>query len=113
VTTERASIFGADDEFDISGFMPEKPKADTPADRVRRVSEASEFRSREPDTRAAAAEPRRYRTGRNIHLNLKVRQEARERFYRVADAYEWVLGETFEKALDALERELGPREGSR
>ena len=51
-------------------------------------------------------EPRRYRTGRNVQLNLKVRQEAVDAFYRLADERGWVLGETFERAVSALEKEL-------
>jgi hypothetical protein len=56
----------------------------------------------EPERR----EPRRYRTGRNIQLNLKVRREAVDAFYRLADEQGWVLGEAFERAVAALERDL-------
>jgi hypothetical protein len=41
-----------------------------------------------------------------VQLNLKVRQEAVDAFYRLADAQGWVLGEAFERAVAALEREL-------
>jgi|CZKX01.1.fsa_nt_gi hypothetical protein len=55
---------------------------------------------REPITR----EPRRHRTGRNIQLNIKARAETIDRFYAIADRHGWVLGETFERAVAALER---------
>ena len=48
---------------------------------------------------------RRYTTGRNRQLNMKVTEEALRRFYALADAQCWVLGEAFEHAVTALERE--------
>jgi hypothetical protein len=105
--SERASVFGSEGDFDVSGFAPRKPKVDAPRERVRQVSEASDFRSREPEKQPAAArEPRRYRTGRNIHLNIKVRPDTHASFYQIADEQGWVLGETLERAVDALKREL-------
>ena len=79
---------------------------------MRAVSEGAQFKSREPkfETSPAGAfkrEPRRYRTGRNIQLNIKARTEAIAAFYSIADKHGWVLGETFERAIDALKRELG------
>jgi len=104
--SERASIFGDAGDFDISGFSPQKPKAEVPRERVRQVSEKSEFRSREPEKKPATKEPRRYRTGRNVHLNIKVRPETHASFYEIADRQGWVLGETLERAVAALKREL-------
>lgn len=49
-------------------------------------------------------EPRRHRTGRNIQFNIKARGDVIERFYALADRNGWVLGETFERAVAALER---------
>jgi hypothetical protein len=81
---------------------------------VRGVAEQAGFHSREPAPPALPVppapeptrrEPRRYRTGRNVQLNLKVRQEAMDAFYKLADAQGWVLGEAFEHAVAALERE--------
>jgi hypothetical protein len=105
--SERASVFESDGDFDVSGFAPEKPKIDAPRERVREVSEASDFRSREPEKQLASPrEPRRYRTGRNIHLNIKVRPETHTAFYQIADEHGWVLGEVMERAVAALKREL-------
>src|SRR3954465_9396301 len=103
---DRASIFGQDED-DLSDFKP-KPPPDKEA--VRAVSESAQFRSREPQPPASAKpakrEPRRYRTGRNQQLNLKVTAEAAESLYALADQTGWVLGEVFERAVEALKREL-------
>lgn len=50
-------------------------------------------------------EQRRYRTGRNQQLNLKVRAQDAEAFYAIADAEGWVLGDAFARAVAALARE--------
>jgi len=49
---------------------------------------------------------RRYRTGRNRQLNLKVTEDVAQRFYALADHHELVLGDAFARAVTALEREL-------
>jgi hypothetical protein len=110
---ERASIFGEDD-LDVSGFKPKAPAkpANDPApvlEQVRAVSEAANFRSRDPKSQPeqpVRREQRRHRTGRNVQLNIKARAEAVEAFYAIADREKWVLGETFERAIEALNREL-------
>jgi hypothetical protein len=119
--TERAGLFEDEDasEIDVSGFAP-KPKPATPSvppEQVRAVSQARGFRSREPQPAAAAPapapvadvprrEPRRYRTGRNVQLNIKARSEVIDSFYAIADRQGWVLGQAFEEAVAALERSL-------
>jgi hypothetical protein len=115
--SERASIFDSEAEFDVSGFAPKAKKrgGDAPREIVKAVSEASRFPSREPVKPAALAdavstsqrrEPRRYRTGRNVQLNIKVRSETLNSFYTIADSQGWVLGETLERALTALRKDL-------
>lgn len=112
---QRASIFG-EDESDLSSFQP-RPSATAATvhqkARVREISETVNFRSREPTPPAEAEasttqrrEPRRHRTGRNVQLNIKARQEAIDKFYRLADRTNLVLGDLFERALDAFTREL-------
>jgi hypothetical protein len=111
MTMERASVFDQGPDIDISGFKPRtaaKPAAQP--EQVRAISETASFVSREPiraprQTAAPIArEPRRHRTGRNIQLNIKARAETIERFYAISDRNGWVLGETFERAIAALER---------
>ena len=119
----RASIFDGDDDFDLSEFTPRpktaKPRADK--DALREVAEKKGFVSREPTVKEAAPkaaravapppvppapEPmpqRRYRTGRNRQLNLKVSDEVMRRFYALADSQDLILGEAFEQAVTALE----------
>ncbi|MGH9690240.1 MAG: hypothetical protein ACRD4C_03940 [Candidatus Acidiferrales bacterium] len=114
--TERAGIFDNSEnesDFDIGGFTPQKDsKADhVPPEAIREVSERSEFRSREPTgatkpKKGLMREPRRHRTGRNVQLSLKVRQEASDLLYDLADSNGWVLGETFERAVEALKKQL-------
>ena len=121
---ERAKLFGEDD-LDISDFAPKPPAR---PEQVRGVAEDAGFRSREPgavappaavpapaahETPAPAArrEQRRYRTGRNVQLNLKVRQEDLDAFYRLADDRGQVLGEVFADAVAALQRERQGRGG--
>jgi hypothetical protein len=117
VSGERAGIFDIEDEVDVSGFAPKSPpeRAAKP-EQVRAVSEVANFRSREarpPEPKPIQAmmeplrrEPRRYRTGRNTQLNIKARAEVIEAFYALADREGWVLGEAFEHAVAALERNL-------
>jgi hypothetical protein len=117
MSTERASVFDEGPDIDVSGFTPRKiAKPAAEAEQVKVISETANFVSREPATlkpgpaarqaqrEPITREPRRHRTGRNIQLNIKARAETVERFYAIADRYGWVLGETFERAIAALER---------
>ena len=99
----RAGVF---EDFDVTGFTPVKPIDAPPVEAIREVSEASSFRSREAEAKPKKRPPRIYRTGRNVQLNVKVRAETLDRFYNLADSQGWVLGETLERALDALQRDL-------
>ena len=110
MSTPRAGVF----EDDLSDFAP-KPRTPAAArpEEVKALAEGTAFRSRDPQAATPATpappekrEPRRYRTGRNVQLNLKVRQEAADAFYRLADQTGLVLGEVFEQAVEALAREL-------
>jgi hypothetical protein len=94
----------------------EKPNQARP-EAIRAVSEGADFRSREPmpakKQKPAVREVRQRRTGRNVQLSLKVRQEPLDAFYEIADREGWVLGETFENAVAALKRELASKPTSR
>ena len=118
----RAKIF-ADAEpaatLDLSSFAP-KIAADplaTPADQVRAIAESANFRSREPVIAQPAGEgregakrqPRRHRTGRSVQFNVKASQATIDAFYALSEAQGWVLGETLEHALAALQRETASR----
>jgi hypothetical protein len=81
---KRADPFG-----DLSEFRP-APKATMAA--IRDASEAAGFLSRAP---------RRWRTGRNVQLNLKVSARTAERFATLADARKVPFGALLEQLLDA------------
>ena len=100
---KRAGLF--EEDLDLSQFTPQQTaKAEQPSpEAVRAVAEGAKFQSREP---AKKRQQRRYRTGRNIQLNTKVTMSTRDGFYEISDRYNWVLGETLERALQALRREL-------
>ncbi|MCU1326785.1 MAG: stability/partitioning determinant [Bryobacterales bacterium] len=108
----RASIFEMD-EIDVSGFAP-KSAADAAAptpDQVRAVAEAANFPSRQPPPLATAyvpekRQPRRHRTGRTAQLNARTTPQTVATVYAIADAHGWLVGETIERALSALQREL-------
>jgi hypothetical protein len=114
---ERAGLFESGDDFDVSTFTPKKavkPLEPDPApEAIRAVSETADFRSREPVQSGAkpAMKPmqRRRRTGRNLQLNVKVAAKTLESFYEITDRQGWVLGETLERAIAALQRELTAR----
>ncbi len=109
----RAGLFEETEDFDISGFTPKtNVRSMEPAsESVRTVSEGANFHSREPVATSAAkpvdVKQRRRRTGRNRQLNLKVDTATFESFYEITDRHGWVLGETLQKAVAALRRELG------
>jgi len=110
----RASIFGDEEAvaLDIAGFAP-KPAVDDrapAAEKVRAVSQAANFKSREQvaaKAETSAKRPiRRYRTGRNVQFNIKALQETVDAFYAMSEEQDWVLGYTLERAVEALKREL-------
>ena len=119
MTAERAPIF-SDDELDLSEFSPASGGGKRPdVEAIRDAAAERGFISREagqksPDPDIAQSSPavrRRYTTGRNRQLNMKVTDAALKRFYALADANGWVLGETFEHAVSALERTLKAADG--
>jgi hypothetical protein len=97
----RASVF-EDTDVDVSGFSPKASSDGVRREQVRAVAEPAAFRSREAAPSPSRREPRRFRTGRNVQLNLKVRQEDADAFYALADEKGWVLGEAFQRAVQAL-----------
>jgi hypothetical protein len=107
MTKERASIFAGDeDALDLSGFAPKSgPEPDeVSAELVRAVAEASRFPSREAAPKRRP--PRIHRTGRTMQFNARTTPQTIEALYAIADRQGWLVGETLEHALAALEREL-------
>lgn len=54
---------------------------------------------------------RRFKTGRNIQINIKGEQDTKNELYRIADIIDAPLGETLKRALAALKRELESEHG--
>jgi hypothetical protein len=108
MTKERASIFADDDALDLSGFAPKTAPAepsDVSPDLVRAIAEASRFPSREAKP-TARRPPRIHRTGRTMQFNARTTPQTVEALYAIADQQGWLVGETLEHALAALQREL-------
>jgi hypothetical protein len=112
---ERASIFQDTQEIDLSGFSAksqEESRAPAP-EKVKAVAKAANFPSRESSP--ASPKPiktrtaRIYRTGRNVQFNVKALRDTVDTFYAITDKQGWVLGETLDRAVAALQRELDAR----
>jgi hypothetical protein len=105
LTRERASIFAGDDALDLSGFAPKSGRepSEVSAEIVRAIAEASRFPSREAKPRRP---PRIHRTGRTMQFNARTTPQTVEALYAIADREGWLVGETLERALAALQREL-------
>jgi len=111
---QRAGLFDDEPDFEVTGFAPRPPderRTFAAPDAIRQIAEAHRFVSREPPQPSGQRLPRRYRTGRNVQLNVKARQETVDAFYRIADEQGWMIAETLEHAIAALERELRSRAG--
>ena len=104
--TGRAPLFPPGEELDLSDFDPQPARPGASPDEVRTVARHGGFKSREPAPAPVRQEPRRYRTGRNQQLNLKVRAADADAFYALADAQGWVLGDAFARAVAALQKEV-------
>lgn len=65
-----------------------------------------------PATPPVGRSKRRFKTGRNIQINIKGEQETKDELYRVADIIDEPLGETLKRALAALTRELESGKGT-
>jgi len=119
----RPSLF-EDEGIDLSAFAPKAAPdpAPVPRDTVRQVSEEGGFPSRAPRRTAPTPvtspptvdsppstkrQPLTYRTGRNVTFSAKTTQVTVDAFYGIARAQGWKAGETFERAIQALQEKLG------
>jgi hypothetical protein len=114
---ERVNIFEDANDIDLSGFEPatdRKRKLKPPKEQVKAVSEAAHFPSREPPAPEAGSvkrKPHWHRTGRTAPLACRVMPETLDKIYDTAEKQGWKIGETVERAMDALERELKKQKG--
>lgn len=95
----------------LSDEFSTKQKTPTPEnekDLINQIAKENGFPSRqasydENTASSSAKQQRRYRTGRNQQLNIKVTEQTINKFYRLADEQNITLAELLERALDALE----------
>lgn len=108
-STDRVNPFKSLETEDLDDFVvATKPKKAIPSKtEIDNLSELTGFPSREPQNSKKIV--RRYTTGRNIQLNIKITSQAQERFYSVADQLGVPLGEAFEQAVKLLELSLKKR----
>jgi hypothetical protein len=106
---ERAPLGLDDDEedVDLSQFTPKqgaaKPKGTTAAKTgLRDLAKEQGFVSRQAGIRRR----RRRRTGRNEQINIKTTADYADRFYAIAEKYDWMCAVVFERAIAALEQQL-------
>ncbi len=85
-----------------------KPKPEVRVDEaaIAEIARKENFPSRQaPKPNAQPKrQQRRYRTGRNQHIGIKVTEGTKEKFYKAVDARGIPQGELLRLALDALER---------
>ena len=91
----RSGLDNVGDDMDLSGFEAKrKPVAPRGAEVPM-----------PPPIQRAARLPRTYRTGRSETIAVKTTPEAAATFYALADRLHLKVGETFERAVEALARE--------
>ena len=100
---ERVNSFA---DVDLNEFTTKQTPQNKPEKGViDEVSEEAGFPSRQPpkETPKPVREIRRYRTGRNIQINVKVTKEAQELFDElVSEMQPTPQGEVFYQAMQAL-----------
>lgn len=92
----------------LDDFTTKTPPSIKPSkEMVNAVAAAAGFPSREPQKQK---EQRRYRTGRNLQMNLKVSKAAQELFFELVDEMEQPQGLVFELAVQALAEKRGAKD---
>lgn len=115
-TDQRANPFAeSPDDLDLSDFATPAKAERKPVDlaKLEALGNATGFNRRvspepaqqQPTPATEPDKPRRYTTGRDIQLNVKVTAENKRRFHALADQAQVSLSVLFERLLDAYERE--------
>lgn len=105
-----------DTDLNLDRFQPKPAATNRPTPQeLRPIAESTKFVSRQPKDPGTPPVPllRRgnRRTGRTVTVTLKTTPEHSNRFYAIAEAQDWLVGETFERALQALEEKLAGGRG--
>lgn len=124
MTANRISAFQSLDEQDnpsLDSLADFKPSASSGRPTKDAVKEITSFPSREPQTDGSRSadrahsvhipepkrrEPRLFKTGRNSTITIRGSAATIERFYVVADRMGLKNAETFERAVEVLEKML-------
>jgi len=91
----RSGLDDMGDDMDLSGFEAKSKPATPPPIQAPTPLQAQR----------TARVPRTYRTGRSETIAVKTTPEAAATFYTLADRLHLKVGETFERAVEALARE--------
>ena len=110
MTSQERAPLGLDDDeedLDLSQFTPKRNAGKPPGQpagkaELRDVAKEQGFVSRQTGIRRR----RRRRTGRNEQINIKTTPDYADRFYAIAEKYDWMCAVVFERAIAALEQEL-------
>ena len=105
MTGGRAKIGFGDALGDLDSFAPSrslKPAAQPEA------AAAAGFKRREPvvEQPTPIKQQRRHRTGRNVQINIKAKQETLDQFYATVEAMGGSVGEAFEVAVELLRQKI-------
>ena len=115
---QRADL-GFEDEFenlDLNDWAPAQSandRAEVDSEAVRTAAEKEGFTSREPkpakSPKAKPAKPTKPKKAPTDQLNIRTKVSAIDEFKALCEAQEpkWPLGYAFERALEALKREVG------
>lgn len=115
---EEVPIFGDALANLTSKDFPKKPAKRIPkvsTEKIKQTAETAGFQAGEakesdqedlPQEVPVATDQRRYRTGRNVQINIKIRAEDREEFLKITDERFKIQGLTFQRMLEALQREI-------
>jgi|1185.fasta_scaffold1580163_1 hypothetical protein len=102
-------------EFDLTDFAPTAGdnRPPVPDRALRQIAEQSGFPSRSTTNgqRSTYRQPMVYRTGRNTVFSVKTTPQTVDAFYDIAQSQGWKAGETFERALQALQEKLAAAKG--
>ena len=97
MANERLSVFENTGDVDLSEFTPaadlKKPKP--PREKVKAISEAARFPSREapaPVPEPVKRKPRYHKTGRTASLSCRLMPAVVDKLYEIADREDWLVG---------------------
>lgn len=93
------------DDLDVEGFEPTSSAPPVDSQSLKSIGDIAN-NAGFPSRQTPRQKRRVYRTGRTEQLNTKVTPDVRARFEAIADRQSWVMGETLENALIALEEKL-------